>query len=85
MIERKYKRTARIGVFAVVHEVYFEQFEGLFKSLLGYHKDLIKEVDKKSFRIFNDLKMTFLLKNISVFNYFQFIYLKAIVFNYKIR
>lgn len=51
MIERKYKRTARIGVFAVVHEVYFEQFEGLFESLLGYHKDLIKEIDKNEVEI----------------------------------
>ena len=30
MIERKNKRTAKIGVFAVAHATYWEQFEGLF-------------------------------------------------------
>lgn len=44
MIERKNKRTARIGVFAVVHEVYFSQFEGLDKSLQGYHDDLVAKI-----------------------------------------
>ncbi len=44
MIQRKAKRTARIGVFAVVHEIYFEQFEGLRESLYGYHNDLIEIV-----------------------------------------
>ena len=39
MIERKAKRTARIGVFAVVHEVYFEQFEGLKEKLFAYHNE----------------------------------------------
>lgn len=41
MIQRKSKRTARIGVFAVIHEIYFEQFDGLRDSLYGYHNDLI--------------------------------------------
>lgn len=41
MIQRKNKRTARIGVFAVVHEVYFKQFEGLEDNLKKYHSDLI--------------------------------------------
>ena len=44
MIQRKAKRTARIGVFAVIHEIYFEQFEGLRESLYGYHNDLIEMV-----------------------------------------
>ncbi|MDY4975869.1 MAG: L-fucose/L-arabinose isomerase family protein [Clostridia bacterium] len=44
MIQRKGKRTAKIGIFAVVHEVYFEQFEGLREKLLGYHHDLIETV-----------------------------------------
>lgn len=44
MIQRKAKRTARIGVFAVIHEIYFEQFEGLRESLYGYHNDLIEIV-----------------------------------------
>ncbi len=41
MIERRAKRSARIGVFAVAHGVYFTQFEGLYEKLCGYHKDLI--------------------------------------------
>lgn len=45
MIERKNKRTAKIGVFAVVHEIYFEQFDGLRESLSGYHEDLIKLIE----------------------------------------
>ncbi|MGN0180018.1 MAG: arabinose isomerase [Monoglobaceae bacterium] len=44
MIQRKNKRTAKIGIFAVVHEIYFEQFEGLREKLYGYHKDLIETV-----------------------------------------
>lgn len=39
MIERKNKRTARIGVFAVAHNTYFSQFEGLYENLCGYHSD----------------------------------------------
>ena len=40
MIERKNKRTAKLGVFAVAHAVYFEQFEGLYEKLMKYHGDL---------------------------------------------
>ena len=39
MIERKIERTARIGIFAVAHNTYFHQFEGLYEKLMGYHKD----------------------------------------------
>lgn len=39
MIERKKRRNARIGVFAVAHNTYFSQFEGLYENLMGYHKD----------------------------------------------
>lgn len=39
MIERKKERTARIGIFAVAHNTYFYQFEGLYEKLMGYHKD----------------------------------------------
>ena len=42
MITRKKPRTARIATFAVVHEVYFEQFEGLYENLLKYHNDFIE-------------------------------------------
>ena len=48
MIERKKKRTARIGVFGVIHEIYYEQFEGLKENLERYHSDfisLLKEND----------------------------------------
>lgn len=40
MIIRKNKRTARIGIFAVAHATYWNQFEGLYESLMGFHKDL---------------------------------------------
>ena len=46
MIERKKKRTANIAFFSVVHEVYFEQFEGLEESLNGYHNETIKLIEK---------------------------------------
>lgn len=40
MITRKNKRTAKIGIFAVAHATYWHQFEGLYESLMGFHKDL---------------------------------------------
>lgn len=40
MIERKKQRKAKIGLFAVVHGVYFDQFEGLYEKLTKYHSDL---------------------------------------------
>lgn len=40
MIERKNKRRARIGIFAVAHATYKKQFDGLYENLLNYHKDL---------------------------------------------
>lgn len=39
MIERKKKRTARIGIFAVAHAVYWQQFEGLEANIMGYHEE----------------------------------------------
>ena len=45
MIERRKKRTARIGIFAVAHSTYFGQFEGLYDSLMGYHADLCRAVE----------------------------------------
>ncbi len=44
MIERKHKRTARVGIFAVAHHTYFEQFEGLYENLLSYHAELCRTV-----------------------------------------
>ena len=46
MIERKKKRTAKIAVFAVVHDVYFNQFDGLKDKLDGYHKELVERLDE---------------------------------------
>lgn len=39
MIGRKKKRTARIGIFAVAHGTYWEQFPGLYENIMGYHRD----------------------------------------------
>lgn len=44
MIERKKQRTARIGIFAVAHGVYWNQFEGLYENIMKYHEDFIKLV-----------------------------------------
>lgn len=53
MIQRKNKRTAKIGIFAVVHEIYFEQFEGLRKKLCDYHNDLIESVKVNGVEVVN--------------------------------
>lgn len=45
MIQRKKKRTARIGIFAVGHATYWEQFPGLLENLLGYHKHFCEMVE----------------------------------------
>lgn len=39
MITRRKKRTARIGVYAIGHETYWGQFEGLLERLMEYHED----------------------------------------------
>ncbi|MDF2925206.1 MAG: L-fucose isomerase-like protein [Paenibacillaceae bacterium] len=44
MLERLKTRTANVGFFAVGHDTYWHQFEGLLDSLMGYHgilKDMI--------------------------------------------
>lgn len=51
MIERKKKLNARIGVFGVVHGVYFDQFEGLKENLEGYHSDLIDIILKQDVEV----------------------------------
>jgi len=46
MITRLKKRTARIGIFAVAHDTYWHQFEGLLDNIMGYHndfKDMVEE------------------------------------------
>ena len=39
MIERKAKRFAKIGIFAVGHAVYWNQFDGLYDNLMTYHRE----------------------------------------------
>ena len=51
MIERKFKRTARIGIFAVAHGVYWEQFDGLLDNIMKYHKDFLNIVEKNEVEI----------------------------------
>ena len=51
MIQRKKERTAKIGVFAVAHNTYFDQFEGLYENLMGYHKDFLDIVAQNQVEI----------------------------------
>ncbi len=46
MIERKHPRTGKIGIFAVAHATYWDQFEGLLHNIMGYHKDLCDKVER---------------------------------------
>ncbi len=41
MIQRKRENYAKIGVFAVAHGVYWEQFAGLYENLMKYYHDFI--------------------------------------------
>lgn len=45
MINRKCKRTAKIGIFAVAHATYWAQFEGLLENIMKYHCDFVKKVE----------------------------------------
>lgn len=51
MIERKKKRTAKIGIFAVAHATYWGQFEGLQENIMGYHKDFCEMVKKQEVEV----------------------------------
>lgn len=53
MITRKKERTANIAFFSVIHEVYFEQFDGLEESLSGYHADTVKLVENNGVKVFD--------------------------------
>lgn len=44
MLERMKARTARIGLFAVGHETYWGQFDGLLERLMKYHADAGKQI-----------------------------------------
>ena len=51
MINRKNKRTARIGVFAVAHATYWAQFDGLLDNIMGYHNDFCKMTEKNDVEV----------------------------------
>ena len=51
MIERKKKRNARIGMFAVAHDTYWAQFDGLEDSIMGYHHDAVKMVEENDVEV----------------------------------
>lgn len=44
MIKRKNTEKSKIGIFAVAHATYWQQFEGLYDNIMGYHKDLCEKV-----------------------------------------
>lgn len=39
MIERKEKRTAKVGFYSVAHATYWAQFDGLLDKMMKYHND----------------------------------------------
>ena len=48
MLQRLVKRSARVGIFAVGHDTYWHQFEGLLDNLMHYHeifKGLVEDND----------------------------------------
>lgn len=51
MIERKKPRSARIGIFAVAHAAYWSQFEGLYDSIMGYHRDFCSMTEKNGVEV----------------------------------
>lgn len=51
MIERKNKRTAKIGIFAVAHATYWAQFDGLYDNIMGFHKDFCDMVEKNDVEV----------------------------------
>ena len=51
MIDRKRKRTAKIGIFAVAHATYWGQFPGLEQNIMGYHKDFCELVENQDVEV----------------------------------
>lgn len=51
MIERKRQRNAKIGIFAVGHAIYWDQFEGLLDNIMGFHKDFCEMTKKNDVEI----------------------------------
>lgn len=53
MIERKHKRYAKVALFAVAHATYWNQFEGLYESLTGYHTRLARKISENGVEVVN--------------------------------
>ncbi len=51
MIQRKQTALARVGVFAVAHGTYWEQFDGLHSNIMGYHADFVSMVKENSVEV----------------------------------
>ena len=51
MIERKKKRTAKVGIFAVAHATYWKQFDGLEQNIMGFHADFCRMVEKNDVEV----------------------------------
>ncbi len=43
-VERRKPLTARVGIFAVGHDTYWDQFEGLLPELMGYHAEVARKI-----------------------------------------
>jgi len=43
-VPRRKPLTARVGIFAVGHDTYWDQFDGLLPELMGYHQRVIEKV-----------------------------------------
>jgi L-arabinose isomerase len=51
MITRLKTRTARIGIFAVAHDTYWHQFDGLLDNIMGFHNDFKKMVEENEVEV----------------------------------
>ena len=51
MISRKRKRTGKIGIFAVAHATYWDQFPGLESNILGYHRNFCEMVEHNDVQV----------------------------------
>ncbi len=51
MIARKKERTARIGIFAVAHATYWDQFEGLLDNIMGFHSEFCEMTEKNDVEV----------------------------------
>lgn len=51
MIKRKNTTKAKIGIFAVAHATYWQQFEGLYDNIMGYHKDFCQMVENNNAKV----------------------------------